>query len=101
MHPEAMSTTTPRPLLLSDERINDPELTIPLGTKMVRDHYEATWGPLIQQLVDALEEQKKWLTWIPLHHMDDADQSECIADSKNSDTALSAASQHGFTPSQP
>lgn len=34
------------------------------------------------ELVGALREQSKWLTWVPMHHMDDADQSEFASDSK-------------------
>ena len=51
---QAMSTHK-RPPLLSDEAIHSPDLTIPLGTKMVRDIYEAARAKdaeLIQQAVD-------------------------------------------------
>ena len=56
-------SNTPRPPLLSDEAIHSPELTIPLGTKMVRDIYEAARAKdaeLIQRLVDGLKHAQKF-----------------------------------------
>lgn len=82
-----MSTTTPRPPLLSDEFLSSHTLFSedwpdgpagPVTPTEVRNHYEATWGPLIQQLVDGAYEGGD-----PLMH------------------ALDAAAQHHFTPSQP
>ena len=49
------------PPLVSDEDINDPKLTIPLGAKMIRDIYEADrqkTREVVQRLVDALDEMK-------------------------------------------
>ena len=99
-----MSNTKREPLL------SDVDILYPLTADLTGIEYAKQMGrreghtaarakdaELIQQLVDALVEQKKWLTWIPLHHMDDADQSECIADGKRSDNALSTAAAQGFT----
>lgn len=76
-------STTPRPPLLSDEAIHGPELIIPLGTKMVRDMYEAARAKdaeLIQMAVNACTDPHKMSL---------------------SRAFLSAAAAAGFTPSEP
>ncbi len=55
---------------------------------------------LVQALVDALDAEIFWSSWLPMNAMDDADQSECIADGKRSNEALALASSKGFTPTQ-
>jgi hypothetical protein len=83
---QAMSNT-PRPPLLSDEAILNPDLIIPLGTKMVRDIYEAARAKdaeLIQQLVDGLHFERMSLV-------------SCMESQK----ALDAAAAAGFKPTEP
>ena len=51
------------PPLVSDEDINDPKLTIPLGAKMIRDIYEADrqkTREVVQRLVDAIVDNAKY-----------------------------------------
>ena len=51
------------PPLVSDEDINDPKLTIPLGAKMIRDIYEADRQKtleVVQALVDAIVDNAKY-----------------------------------------
>ena len=46
---------------------------------------------VIQALCDALDAEIFWSSWLPMNAMDDADQSECIADGKRSNAALALA----------
>ena len=84
--------STKREPLLSDERILDPELTIPLGAKMVRDIYEAARAKdaeLIQRLVDGLA------------HAQDMAKQHGFGPMETVNWDLDAAAAAGFTATQP
>ena len=92
-------STPPRPPLLSDEAIHSPELTIPLGTKMVRDIYEAARAKdaeLIQMLVDCIRHS---------YHLDPFDTIKSAKyyalGGKTQHDALNAAAAAGFKPTEP
>ena len=53
---------------------------------------------LVQELVNALDGEQFWSSWLPINQMDDSDQSECIADGRRSDAAMKSAKEHGFVP---
>jgi hypothetical protein len=82
-------SNTPRPPLLSDEKIHSPELIIPLSKKMVRDIYEAARAKdaeLIQQLFDALYAEQ----FVP-----------SLGPSPLTKPAIAAAAAAGFKPTEP